>query len=405
MTTEPTNTTASHPPALSFIVLMALLMSIVAISIDALLPALGLIGSDYQVTNANHVQYVVSGLFIGLAFGELVAGPLSDAMGRKPVLYIGLALYLAGSVLCFFAPSFDILLFGRLLQGIGVAGPYVSTVSIVRDQYRGREMARVMSIIMMIFILVPAVAPALGQGVLHIASWRYIFLLYIVYSIAIVTWIAFRLNETLPKERRIAFKASAIRHGFIEVFTNRITMSYMLAIGACFGGFLGYLNSSQQIFQVQFGTAEMFTVYFGMLALVLGAASLYNSRIVERLGMRYICMRAMIIVVAASILFLGLHAIAHITLWMFLIYAAIIFFGFGLMFGNLNAIAMEPMGRIAGTAAAVIGAVSSLMSMALGTLIGQLYDNTLIPMTVGFIVLGLVAIGCMVYGNRGHVSH
>ncbi len=404
MTNQP-HTPAGKTPALSFIILMALLMSIVAISIDALLPALGLIGAEYQVSDANHVQYVVGALFVGLAFGELVAGPLSDAMGRKPVLYVGLALYLIGSVLCFFAPSFDLLLLGRLLQGIGVAGPYVSTVSIVRDQYSGRDMARVMSIIMMIFILVPAIAPALGQGVLYIASWREIFLFYIVYSVAIVTWIALRLDETLPKERRIAFKASAIRHGFVEVFKNRITMSYMLAIGACFGGFLGYLNSSQQIFQVQFKTAEMFTVYFGLLALVLGAASLVNSRIVARLGMRYICLRAMISVVAASAVFLGLHAIAAITLWMFLIYAAIIFFGFGLMFGNLNAIAMEPMGHIAGTAAAVISAVSSLISMALGTLIGQLYDITLIPMTLGFIVLGLVAIGCMRYGNRDHVTH
>lgn len=395
----------SHPPALSFTILMALLISIVAISIDALLPALGIIGAEYQLANANHVQYVISGLFIGLALGELVCGPMSDALGRKPVLYVGLAMYLAGSILCYLAPSFDILLLGRLIQGFGVAGPYVSAVSIVRDKYSGREMARVMSIVMMIFILVPAVAPALGQGVLHIATWRDIFLLYMVYSIAIVLWIAFKLEETLPPERRIPFKAASMRHGFVEVFCNRVTVAYTLCIGICFGSFIGYLNSSQQIFQVQFKTGEMFTVYFGGLALVLGAASLTNARIVERLGMRYICMRAMGTIVVISLLFLGVHMIADVTLWMFLIYASILFFCFGLMFSNLNAIAMEPMGHIAGTASAVIGAASSVISMALGTMIGQLYDNTLIPVVLGFTGLGVLALLIMAYGNRGHIAH
>ena len=357
----------------SFIVLMASLISIVAISIDALLPALGYIAQDFSLSNPNHVQYVVGCIFLGLAIGELVCGPLSDAWGRKPVLYLGLGLYLIGSIMCYMAGSFEWLLIGRTVQGLGVAGPYISAVSIVRDKYSGRHMAQVMSVVMMIFILVPAIAPALGQGILFIGDWRDIFILYMAYSISIVCWLAIKQEETLPKEHRMPFRLGTIGHALQEISSNTTTLCYTLCMGLCFGSFFGYLNASQQIFQVQFETGEWFTAYFGGLALVLGLASLSNSRIVVRLGMRYICIRAMATIVVASLLFLALHAFTSITLVMFLIYAAVLFFCFGLMFGNLNAIAMEPMGHIAGTASAVMGATSSIMAMILGAIIGQLY--------------------------------
>jgi MFS transporter, DHA1 family, multidrug resistance protein len=388
-----------HASAKEFTVLMALLMSIVAISIDALLPALGIVSADLQIENRNHAQYLVGFIFIGMAIGQLVAGPLSDALGRKKVLYFGIAVYLAGSVICFVAGTLDMLLLGRFVQGLGVAGPYVSAVSIVRDKYSGREMARVMSVIMMIFILVPAIAPSVGQGILYVASWRYIFVLYIVYSILIALWLFLRLEETLPPEKRIAFSAANIKHGFREVIRHPVTISYTICMGICFGSFFGYLNSSQQIFQTQFNTGEMFTVYFGVLALVLGIASLLNSRFVERLGMRYICVCSFAAIIVASALFLGLHFVTDIRLWMFLLYAAVLFFSFGLVFGNLNALAMEPMGHIAGIASAIIGCVSSVLSMTLGAFIGQLYNNTLIPVAMGFLVLGLIALAFLFYAE------
>ena len=374
-----------------FTLLMALLMSIVAISIDALLPALGIIGSELGIVHANQVQLLIGCIFGGMAVGQLIAGPLSDAVGRKPILYAGIALYLAGSVLCYFSASFDMLLAGRVIQGLGVAGPYVTAVSVVRDKYAGRDMAQVMSLIMMIFILVPAIAPSLGQAVLHLASWRAIFLLYIVYSIGIGCWIALRLEETLHPEYRLPFKLRAFAHGFRTVVSNRTTTLYMVAMGLSFGSFIGYLGASQQIFQVQFGVGEDFALYFGGLALVLGVASLANSRVVARLGMRHICLRAMGTIVVASAAFLALHGVMTVTLPMFVVYAAILFFAFGLMFGNLNAIAMEPMGEVAGMASAITGAVSSLISITLGTAIGQMYDNTLVPIASGFLVLGSVA--------------
>jgi DHA1 family bicyclomycin/chloramphenicol resistance-like MFS transporter len=327
-----------------------------------------------------------------MAIGQLLAGPLSDAIGRKPILYAGIAMYLVGSVVCYFSNDFTFLLIGRCIQGLGVAGPYVTAVSVVRDKFSGRDMASVMSLVMMIFILVPAIAPSLGQVVMHIASWRAIFLLYIVYSIVIGLWIMLRLEETLPRARRLPMKWSAFIHGFRVVVGNRTTCIYMLSMGLCFGSFIGYLGASQQIFQDQFGVGEAFSLYFGGLALVLGVASLMNSRFVVRLGMRFICMRAMGAVVVASALFLGLHYVVDtITLPMFLAYAVVFFFSFGLMFGNINAIAMEPMGDIAGMAAAIIGATSSVISLTLATCIGQMYNNTLIPITCGFLVLSSIA--------------
>ena len=385
-----------------FTLLMALLMSVVAISIDALLPSLGVIGAELGVTDINRTQLLIGSIFAGMAIGQLVAGPLSDAMGRKPVLYAGLALYLAGSLVCWGAGTFDLLLAGRCLQGLGVACPYVTAVSVVRDKYAGRDMARVMSLIMMIFILVPAIAPSLGLGIVRLAGWRAIFLFYIVYAVAIGGWIALRLEETLPPDHRVPLTPRAFGHGLRIVTGNRTTTFYMVAMGLTFGGLIGYLGASRQIFQDQLQAGDGFALYFGGLALLLGVASMLNSRFVGRWGMRAISSWAAAAIVAASALFLAVQAAMPVTLPMFLAYAGVLFFAFGLMFGNLNAIAMEPMGEVAGMASAIIGASSSVISLLLGTLIGQLYDNTLRPIALGFLLLGLASWLLMLSERRWH---
>lgn len=388
-----------------FIILMALMMSIVAISIDALLPALGLIGSDFKLQNPNHTQLVIGCIFMGMTIGQLLWGPLSDAWGRKPILYLSVGMYLAGSVACYCSDGFAQLLAGRVLQGFGVAGPYVTTVSIVRDKFAGRDMARIMSMVMMIFILVPALAPMLGQAIISFTSWRNLFLLYVLYASAITAWIYLRMGETHPVERRTSFTFGHVAHGLREVLSNRITACYMLCMGICFASFIGYLTSSQQIFQVQFATGEMFVVYFGLLALVFGAASLTNSIIVKRLGIYFLCLRGFIIMAGASGLFLLAHAMVEIQLWMFMLYAIVLFFSFGLVFGNLNAMAMEPMGHIAGIAAAIIGATSSLISMIFGNIIGQMYDGTLLPVTGSFFICTTVAALLVLYAEKGRTYH
>ena len=380
-----------HVSTREFITLIALLMSIVAISVDALLPALGYIAKEIPFSHPNEGQFIISALFLGMALGQLICGPLSDATGRRRVLFYGIFLFLVGSTICYFAQGIPSLLLGRFVQGLGVSAPYISAFSIVRDRFEGREMAKIMSIVMMIFILVPALAPSLGQMILLLFSWRSIFLLYIFYSLLIGLWIFVRLEETLPREKRIPFQTKNILEGFREVVSNRITMTYTICMGFFFGSFFGYLNSSQQIFQIQFETGKLFTVYFGGLALLFGIASLLNSRFVEKWGMHFITKRATYGIIVSSFLFLILQWIVTIELWMFLPFVAVLFFCFGLLFGNFNSLAMEPMGHVAGIASAIIGSVSSILSMLIGTTIGQFYDQTVLPVTMGFLVMSCLS--------------
>jgi len=383
-----------------FTLLVALLMSIVAISIDALLPALDAIRADIVLAHPNQAQYVVSALFFGMAIGQLICGPLSDATGRKKVLYGGILMFLAGTVLCYVATDINTLLLGRFIQGLGVSGPYVSAISIVRDKYAGNDMARIMSLVMMIFIMVPALAPSIGQAVMWFSGWRDIFVLYVFYALMIAVWIFFRLEETLPKTHRIPMSTRGFAEGFKEVISNVPTVCYMICMGLFFGSFIGYLNSSQQIFQDLFKTGEMFVLYFGVLAIVFGVASLVNSQLVQKLGMQHLAKLAIWGIIGSSALFLAVHLSVEVQLWMFMIYASVLFFCFGLVFGNINAMAMEPMGHVAGIAAAIIGSTSSIMSMVIGTVIGQMYNGTLFPVTGGFLIFSGISMFIFSYAQR-----
>lgn len=375
-----------------FIALMAACMSIVAISIDAMLPALGIIGRDLGASNANHAQFIISATFFGMAIGQLICGPLSDALGRKRLLYLSLLLYLAGTITCLFADSMAVMLAGRFIQGLGVAGPYVSAISIVRDLYSGNPMARIMSLMMMVFMAVPVVAPTVGQLVLYLASWRHIFVVLLVYASAVIIWAAFRLQETLPEERRIPFSLSNIMSGAKTVLGNRATICYTLSAGCLFGSLIGYLNSSLQIFQGIFAVGDQFALYFGGLSMTIAVSSLLNSHLVSRFGMRKICTYAFLAKISATVLLLIAMTAFPVELWMFVLFGAVQFFCMGLLFGNINALAMEPMGRIAGMASAIIGSISSMISIVVGSAIGQLFNNTIYPLLMGFLVLGLLAL-------------
>ncbi|MDC4603494.1 multidrug effflux MFS transporter [Acinetobacter baumannii] len=385
-----------------FALLMALLMSIVSFSIDAVLPALGEVGRVFELKNNNQTQWVIIGIFSGMTIGQLIAGPLSDAIGRKRILFTGIIIYFLGSLLCFTTQSFEWFLVGRFIQGIGVSGPYVASISIVRDKYSGAQMARIMSLIMMVFMVAPAIAPSLGQLIIHFFGWRDIFVLYMIYATVVGVWVALRLEETLLPENRLPMRLQAFQEGFKEVVSNKTTMSYLLCAGFCFGGFIGYLGTSQQIFMQQFGkTGQEFSAYFAVLAGVMGIASFTNSKIVMKFGMRPICIYGFLSLCLISLIFLGIQLIGvTVAFWMFMLYACILFLLFGTLFGNLNAIAMEPMGHVAGMASAIIGAASSVLSLILASIIGQLYNGTLIPMTCGFVILCGLAFMMTVYENR-----
>ena len=377
-----------------FIGLMAMLTALVALSIDMLLPALPAIGASLGISRANDNQLIVSLFFLGFGLGQLFYGPGSDAVGRKPAAYVGLALYTTGCLLAFASRSFALMLVGRFLQGVGVAGPRTITLALVRDRFEGREMARVMSLVMAVFILVPIVAPALGQAILRISGWRAIFGVYLTMGLIASVWFGMRQEETLPPERRIPFSPARVWSAVSEVVTNRCSIGYTLASGFVFGAFLGYLSSAQQILQQEYGLGERFPVYFALLAIAIGGASLVNARLVVRYGMsalsnwslRGICFVSIVFTVVAS------AGSGQPPLSLLMTYLMVTFFGIGLLFGNLNALAMQPLGHIAGTGAAVVGATSMLISLVLGTIIGQSYNGTVLPLVGGFAVLSACAI-------------
>lgn len=385
-----------------FIILMALLMSTVAMAIDAILPALGFISSDMHVQNANDIQYVVLCLFMGLTIGQLIYGPISDSFGRKPILFLGMGVFIAGCLVSYFAANLPLLLAGRFIQGLGAAAPRILTISIVRDKFEGRMMAKTMSLIMGVFILVPAIAPSIGQVVMQHFGWRAIFLFYITIVIISSLWAFLRLNETLPMKRRKKLQPSVLLAGFKETISNRETLGYTITSGLAFSILLTYISTSQQIFQELFDTGEDFPLYFGALALAIGTSFFTNSAIVQKLGMRLITTCAISFFTVAASLF-TLHTLLSTTpsLPVFMIFFAVALFCLGLSFGNLNAMAMAPMGHIAGMASAFIGFCSTAVSITFSSMLAHFYDGTLDAISIGFTILGFCGLGVIFWTERG----
>ena len=386
-----------------FVALMALLTSLVALSIDAMLPALSEIGADLGVARPNDSQWIITSLFLGLAVGQMIYGPISDSTGRKPAIYAGLVLFIAGCLLSLFATTFTTMLAGRFLQGIGAAGPRIVTIALVRDQYQGREMARIMSFVMMVFILVPALAPAIGQVLLIFAHWRMIFAGFLILAVIVFIWFALRQVETLTPDRRSAFSWKRIAQAIRETCTNRIALGYTITAGMIFGAFVGFLSSAQQIFQQQYDLGVQFPAYFAVLALSIGSASFVNAKLVIRYGMRALSKHALRLFCGISLIFVVIVYLTsgHPPLVALMAYFMSSFCCLGILFGNFNALAMDPLGHIAGTAAAVIASLTTLMSLSLGTIIGQAYDGTVMPLIIGFTCLGLMALGVMDWTEQG----
>lgn len=385
-----------------FIALVASMTALVALSIDAMLPALPAIGKDLGVRNANDAQLVISFIFIGMSVGPLFFGPLSDSIGRKKAIYLGLILFVIGSVVGWIANSFEQMLVGRVIQGIGVAGPRIVAMAMVRDRFKGNEMARVMSFVTAVFIIVPAIAPSVGQAVLKFSSWREIFLLFIVISIIIWVWLAMRQPETLLPENKHEFNLPSIFSSCKIVFSNKKSMYFTVATGLTFGSFLGYLNSSQQIFQGIYGVGELFPVYFAVLALGFGASSLINARLVMKFGMHQLANTAIKALIFVSLIFFVLclvsSGVPHFLA--FMTYAMLAFMFVAITFGNLNAMAMEPLGKVAGIGAAFVSATSTIIALPIGISIGQNFDSTLTPVALGFTLCSTLAWVAMSYGER-----
>jgi DHA1 family bicyclomycin/chloramphenicol resistance-like MFS transporter len=377
-----------------FISLMALLMSLLALAIDSVLPALSQLGSDLQVAEGNDIQLVLSSIFFGMAFGLIFYGPISDSFGRKKTIYLGVGVFILGDLISLFAVDFNMMIIGRVIQGFGAAACRVVSLAMIRDKFEGPEMGRVMSLIVMFFIIVPAIAPSIGQGILWIGDWRAIFAFVFVVSLLSIVWLHFRQEETLIVEKRLPFTITVILHGIKETLSNKTSRNYMLASGFIFGSFIGYLSSSQQLLQVHYQLGEQFALYFGVLALAVGLSSFANSKLVMRYKMVNLCLVSLTGLLTFSAMFLAycLLITGEPALLVLMMYLSATFFCFGILFGNLNALAVQPLGHIAGVATSVISSIQTLISVFIGGYIGYLYNGSVMPLTIGFLICALLSI-------------
>lgn len=386
-----------------FVALMASLMAVNALGIDIMLPALGRIGADLGVAVENHQQLVVAVYIGAFGFGQLVHGPLADRFGRRPILFWTMGIYALMSFIAAHAGSFELLLVARALQGFVAASTRVLSISIVRDCYAGRRMARVSSLCFMVFLAVPIAAPTLGQLILLVAPWEWIFYVLGGYSLFVAGWAWVRLPETLAPERRRSISVGSIVDAARTTLRDRFSLGYALASAVVYGGLVGFLNSSQQIFAHSFNAPELFAPGFAAIAGMMAVAALINARIVERLGTRLVAHGALLGMILLSLVRTGIVASGHETLLLFVLLHGATMFLFGLSGSNFSAMAMERMGHIAGTAASIQGFMQSVIGTLIGVAIGQAFSGTSLPLTLGFLIGSSAALGIILVAERGRL--
>lgn len=379
---------------LEFIALMASLMSLVALSIDALLPALEQIGISLNIQqNSNDNQLLVTMIFLGLGFGQLISGPVSDSLGRKPVIYGGFLLFVIASFICVSANSLEMMVFGRILQGIGLSAPRTISIAMVRDSFSGNYMAKIMSFIVVIFILVPVIAPAIGKLMLDAYGWKSIFYSQLFFGVLVMFWLWKRQPETLKEENRIKLSLSLFVDGAKEFIKHKQAIVFTLISGFITGSFMVYLSSSQQIFQEQYNLIDEFPYIFAGLAISVGFATFLNGNLVMRLGMQKLISIFLIIFTLIPVAYILLfYQKENPSITILLTFFGLQFFAIGFLFGNLRALAMQPVGHIAGIGAAINGFVSTIMAVPIATYIGKFVVTTTLPLFVGFLVCGVLSL-------------
>jgi DHA1 family bicyclomycin/chloramphenicol resistance-like MFS transporter len=386
-----------------FVAIVASIIALNPLAMDMMLPALPNIGASFGITDGNYLQSVLSVFLLGFGVGQFVMGPLSDRFGRRPVLLGGMVLYGLASGLALFTRSFEMLLVARALQGLGTAATRVIATSIVRDCYAGRRMASVMSLVMMIFVAVPIVAPSFGQAVMVGGQWRGIFLVLMAYGVLALVWSALRLPETLPLSGRKPLTVRQVLDSFRQTLTNRQTLGYALAAGGVQGTLFGYVFTSEQVFTGIYHLGHYFPLAFATIAIGIALAGFLNSRLVIRLGMRVISHTALMIYALVAALMLVAAAMHMLPLPLYMVLSALALFTFGLMMSNFTALAMEPQGHIAGTASSLYGSITTLIGIGVGVTLGQLYDGTLLPFAIGSLICTLASVAIVLVTERGRM--
>ncbi|WP_313528836.1 multidrug effflux MFS transporter [Shinella sp.] len=388
---------------IEFIALMAFLMALNALAIDIMLPGLQQIGASLGVENENHRQYVISAYLIGFAFAQLLYGPISDRFGRRLPMFVGLGIYVVSSLAAIFVPSFAALLALRFIQGIGSAAMRVITVSIVRDIFGGRAMAEVMSLIMMVFMVIPVMAPSIGQVVMLFGNWHLIFAFMAVVAMIVWAWMYIRLPETLHEDDVRPFTVRSVLGGFRIVLTDRVALCYTLASTFIFGALFGFINSAQQIYVGIYGLGVWFPVAFAAVAAFMALSSFVNAKLVGRFGMRKLSHGALVGFLTVNTLWLALTLAwpGHVPFPVFIVLFALAMFQFGWIGSNFNSLAMEPLGHVAGTASSVLGFMGTAGGTVIGAIIGQSFNGTALPLVTGFFSLSIIGLIFVLIAERG----
>jgi len=385
----------------SFVLMIAALQAMAALGVDAMLPNLPAIGDSFHLTQDNERQLVITAYLIGFGLPQIFYGPLADRFGRKPVLLFGCVIYVVFSALASFSPNFTLLILARGMQGIGAAATRALPNSIIRDCYSGRQMAKVMSLSFMIFMACPMLAPSLGASIALFASWRWVFGVLTLFGAGVGVWVALKLPETLHEDDRTPIVPSRILHNFGVALRSRPGMGYALAMTCLIGALFGFVNCVEQVFHEVFNQPTIFPIAFALMAGCMSLSSLCNAWLVGRMGMRPLSHRALIAFIAISVLHAAIAISGHESIVTFTLLQAAAMFAFGLMSGNFNAMAMEPMGHIAGAAASLQGMVSALGGSLIGFYIGQQFNRTTVPITIGYALCGILALAGVLYAERG----
>jgi DHA1 family bicyclomycin/chloramphenicol resistance-like MFS transporter len=397
-------------PFAEFVVMIAALMALNALAMDVMLPALPDIGHSLNILHENDRQQVLIAYLIGFGGAQLFYGPVTDAYGRRQILLAGLGIYAIASVASLMSQTLDQLLLARVLQGVGCAATRVIAVSVVRDCFTGRQMGRVMSLVMMIFMAVPIIAPSIGQVILLFADWRWIFTLLLFSGLIMLVWCGMRLRETLPRENRQPMNFSAIVEAYSTTIRLRESFGYTLALTFVFGGLFAFITMSQQIFVDIYGLGVWFPAVFAAIAVAMSVSSYLNARFVEAIGMRRLSHTAVLVFMALGVILYGLSSAGVEQFWTFTLISGALMACFGFLGANFNAMAMEPLGEIAGTASSVIGFITTLGGATLGGIMGHFFNGTTQPLGLAFALYGLCAIASIIFAEKGrmfraHIRH
>jgi DHA1 family bicyclomycin/chloramphenicol resistance-like MFS transporter len=385
-----------------FVALIAAFMAAQALAIDAMLPALPSIADSLHLMEENHSQWVITSYVIGLSVGQLCWGSLSDRFGRRPVLIGGLALYAIAAILCAVSSSFGALLGWRCVHGLAAASPVVAR-SVIRDLYSGRHMARIMSLTFMVFLIVPIVAPSLGQLILWVAPWRSIFLIFGVFGVSVALWAAFRLPETLHPEFRMRLSARRILGAAKRVITTRSSIWYTLAQAMLLGSLMSYIGLVQQIVSEVYHRGPWMPAMFALSAIALGCTSYLNARWVERIGMRFISHTALLVFFFLALIHVSIALLHAEPLWAFLLMQSACLAAYGLAVSNFGAMAMEPLGAVAGIGASLLGFICQFLSALIGALIGWQFQGTTVPLAAGTFGCSLAALLFTLLAENGRL--